>query len=145
MKKLLLISLLTILFVACTDKDDDVVPDVSFDAMIDPTSPEYVIQDNPFIVLPDALNRRIGVAGIVVFSVTSEEFYAFDLMCTNSDHDDIVLVGIEKPGSITMVCPECKSEFNVASEFGSVTKGPAKWPLKRYSTDKRGDYLHIWN
>ncbi|WP_439181672.1 Rieske 2Fe-2S domain-containing protein [Carboxylicivirga taeanensis] len=143
MKKLLFLAII-MSAIGCNKDSAYIIPNVRFTAEIDLDNPQYK-GSFTFKVLPSARNPRIGVNGVVVCALTSEEHYAFDLLCTHQ-HEKTGFFYVDfKPGDVNVACPECGSEFNVAAEYGSVVKGPAKWPLKRYQTSVTGNFLRIWN
>lgn len=145
MKKFILLFIIPLFTINCSKDSSNIIPNVRFNAEINLDNPQYAGK-NPFFVRPDASNRYVGVNGVVVFEVTPTQFYAFDLMCTHQhDNGNHYYVEEINQGDIVLKCPECDSEFNVAAEYGSVVKGPAKWPLKRYQTSVTGNILRIWN
>ncbi len=144
MKKIAII-LITFLTFSCSKDSVDIIPNVRFTAEINLDNPQYS-GSNPFIVKPSSTNKYVGVNGVVVFELTPTEFYAFDLMCTHQhEKTGAFFAEVVNQGDVILACPECGSEFNVAAEYGSVIKGPAKWPLKRYQTSVSGSILRIWN
>ncbi|MBR8536585.1 Rieske 2Fe-2S domain-containing protein [Carboxylicivirga sediminis] len=145
MKKLLTLLSICILTLSCQKDSVEIIPNVRFTAEINLDNPQYS-GSNPFIVLPGGTNQHVGIKGVVVYELSRSDYYAFDLMCTHQ-HEKTTpyFVQIVKPGDIVLKCPECGSEYNVAVEYGSVVKGPAKWPLKRYQTSVSNNILRIWN
>ena len=144
MNKVWLLIIIVVVSTSCKKDSTDIIPNVRFTAEINLDNPQYTGK-NPFIIKPDFSNRIVGINGVVVFEVSPTQFYAFDLMCTHEHDTGQYFVEIVKAGDIVLICPECHSEFNVAAEYGSIVKGPAKWPLKRYQTAVTGSTLRIWN
>jgi len=145
MKKVGFLFLVSWLVLSCNKDSVDIIPNVRFNAEINLDNPQYMGK-NPFIIKPGGVNRYIGVDGVVVFELSPTDYYAFDLMCTHHhDNQGIYFVEIVDDGDINLECPQCHSKFNIASEYGSVTNGPAQWPLKRYQTSVNGNILRIWN
>jgi len=145
MRKIWFFGLLMISALACNKDNVEIIPNVRFSAEINLDAPQYIGQ-NPFIVKSGGLNQYVGVDGVVVFGISPEEYYAFDLMCTHRhEKPGYFFTEMTEKGSVTMECPECGSQFSIAAEYGSVIKGPAEWALKRYQTDLRGSTLRIWN
>ncbi len=145
MNRVWMLLVLLIATVACNKDNDEIIPNVRFNAEVNLDNPQYSGK-NPFIIKPDGLNRIVGIDGVVVFGISTTEYYAFDLMCTHEhENPGFFLTDMTEIGSVTMECPECGSQFSIAAEYGSVIKGPAKWALKRYQTDVRGSVLRIWN
>lgn len=145
MWRFITVVVLCLTLFACKDDTENIIPDVSFSARINLDDPEYA-GSNTFIVRPGGLNPRVGINGVVVYRLSMDEYYAFDLMCTH-DHENKGYFYVERiPDEDFIVrCPECGSEFLIATEYGSVTEGPATWSLKAYKTSVKGNYLHIWN
>jgi len=145
MWKTVWISVMLVWMMSCKSDSEDIIPTVRFNAQINLDDPEYS-GSNTLIVEPDGLNPRIGVNGVAVFRYSPDEYYAFDLMCTH-EHEIAGYYFVERQSNddFTLKCPECGSEFLIITEFGSVTKGPATWPLKKYKTSVSGNYLRIWN
>ncbi len=145
MWKLVVASVMLVLAGSCKNDSLDIIPNVRFTAQINLDDPEYS-GSNTFIVEPDGLNLRIGINGVAVFRSSPEEYYAFDLMCTHV-HEKSGYFFVERMDKedFTLKCPECGSEFLIITEYGSVTKGPATWPLKKYKTSVSGYFLRIWN
>ncbi len=145
MKKLVAFLTISIIALSCNKDSVEIIPNVRFTAEINLDNPQYK-GSNPFLVMPGGTNNYVGIKGVVVFSVTSSEYYAFDLMCTHQhEKTGYFYVEIVKPGDVVLRCPECGSKFNVAAEYGGVVEGPAKWPLKRYQTSVSNNILRIWN
>jgi nitrite reductase/ring-hydroxylating ferredoxin subunit len=130
------------LCVGCHADREELIPNVSFQVTIDLSDPSYV--DNAFIVVKDITGRRAGINGVVVYRLSSDTYYAFDLMCP---HDKKVSCLVEISDDVTCECSCCASQFFIGSEYGDVIKGPAVWPLKRYQTAVTGggSRLSIWN
>lgn len=83
-----------------------------------------------------------GYKGIVVYRLSIDEFVAYDRACPYHPHDDCAMIGLDQSGIIlTDTC--CGSQFNLLD--GTVTKGPAKFPLKKYYTMFDGQILQISN
>jgi len=143
--KLLIIAILTLLLLvtACTDTED-IIPTYRFTRQINDiaTDPRYN-QDNPFIVQRDSYGKVIGNAGVVIFMVTPEEYYVFDLICPYEKKISS-LVEIEK-NDLHCVCPTCGSKFFIAAEYGGILEGPSKWPLYKYKAEVQNGTLNIWN
>jgi len=143
MKRLFLILVTLLLFTTCNKEHEEIIPNVSFFVSIDLTDPKYSAQ-NTFIVFKDVSGNRAGINGVVVYRLTSNEYYAFDLMCPN-EKSVTCLVGIKD--DVTCECPCCKTQFLIAVPYGDVIEGPSPWPLKGYKTQVTGGgtMLNIWN
>ncbi len=142
--KLLIISILTLILFAnaCTDTED-IIPTYRFSRQINDisTDPRYN-QDNTFRVQYDSYGNSIGNAGVVIYRLTADQYYVFDLMCPYEKNLGS-LVNITEDGFC--VCPTCGSKFLVASEYGGLLEGPSKWPLYKYKSEVVNGTLNIWN
>lgn len=132
--------LFSIFILTGCSQGEEVVPEVAFSISVNVNDPSY--NENPFIVRYDNSHRMAGIAGVVVYRLSNDEYYAFDLMCTNEKSINSL---VEITDGATCTCPDCGSQFLIVQSISSVLKGPAKWPLKSYSCSISGDYLHIWN
>ncbi|NPA36684.1 MAG: Rieske (2Fe-2S) protein [Chlorobi bacterium] len=134
---------LIVLFSTCDNSyKNDIIPNVSFYVKIYLDDPKYA--DNTFIVTTDNAGNRAGINGVVVYRLSSDTYYAFDLMCPNEKQVSC-LVTIEN--DVTCRCPCCNSEFLIGTPYGDVISGDAPWPLKAYKTrvSGGGTLLEIWN
>ena len=143
MKRLFSIFITLLLLANCNKDHEEVIPNVSFHVTIDLTDPKYSSR-NTFIVHKDVAGNRAGINGVVVYRLTSDTYYAFDLMCPN-EKKVTCLVGLKD--DVTCECPCCKSQFLIAVQYGDVIEGPSPWPLKSYKTrvTNGGTTLAIWN
>jgi nitrite reductase/ring-hydroxylating ferredoxin subunit len=83
---------------------------------------------------------RPGVGGIIVCH-TNDGYVAFDQCCThNPGNIDRVI-----PQAVQATCPVCGSIFSLWDGTGMPTKGPAKYPLKRYRVTQVGSGIIISN
>ncbi len=143
MKRFGLIVLVLCLALSCK-KDKYPVPNVAVNVSVYLDLPREGI--NPFIIKPGgSYGKYVGVNGIVIYELSSEEYYAYDLMCTY-EHDNAspYFINIVKDGDPNLECPRCHSKFNVIAR-GAVIEGPAQLPLKPYQTYVRNNVLHITN
>ena len=143
--KLFIFSLLVFIITnSCEEDTEDIIPNIRFTARLNniATDPKYT-QDNPFIVTRDSYNNLIGTAGVVIFMVSLDEYYAFDIMCPYEKSTGS-LVEIEE-GGINCECPTCGSKFAIANEYGGLLEGPSRYSLKKYKAEVSNGTLVIWN
>ncbi|MFT3740581.1 MAG: hypothetical protein QM786_17670 [Breznakibacter sp.] len=133
------VSCMIVGFSGCV-KQEDPLPDVSFSGSIYLNDPAYAASS--FIVKYDSNHNRLGVNGVVVYRISPDRFYVFDLMCPQD-----VSAGcyVSLRTSETCQCSCCESVFIIASSHGNVLEGSSKWGLKPYESQVTGDYLVIWN
>ena len=96
------------------------------------------------IMEPSTAQERVGRAGIgVVRSIEQEStFYAFDLQCP-VETTEIVSLEVENS---RLVCPRCRSAFEVLQGTGRPDEGIAQSPLRRYTVRTLGrDHLVVSN
>jgi Rieske Fe-S protein len=92
-----------------------------------------------YLILPDQ-----GNLGIILYRRTlgePDDFVALDLTCSNEPLGTCK-VAVDSSG-FYLVCPCCSSEFSIWD--GYVTKGPARWPLKEYTTALGANTVRIFN
>jgi len=83
-----------------------------------------------------------GVRGIILYHQSPDVYMAYDRNCTYNPSDakaNLVVDG----SNISAVDSSCGSKFLLYD--GSVTKGPAAFPLKAYQTTVNGSAIHIFN
>ena len=96
------------------------------------------------ITEPSTVQERIGRAGIAVVRSIEQEsaFYAFDLQCP-AETNEIVSLMVENS---RLVCPRCRSAFEVLQGTGRPEEGIAQSPLRRYTVRSLGrDHLVVSN
>lgn len=147
MKRVIGGFLLLFICIACNKDNDETIHFRNFHAKVYLDDPQYIGKTRFFVLPFQQFNDYVGIQGVVVYALVPGSIYhAFDLLCRH-EHDKPGLFFVEgvDGDEMTMRCPECGSEFNIATEYGSVTKGPALRDLKKYQTEIRGSELHIWN
>ncbi len=83
-----------------------------------------------------------GVRGILVYRQSTDQFKAYDRNCTYQSTNPCATVYVDAT-NILAVDTCCKSKFLLMD--GSVSHGPALFPLKAYNTTFDGNVLHIFN
>ncbi len=136
---LVVLSLLS----GCKDLETN-VPNVPVYIVIDLGDYEYIPLQavGSAIALSSAIPNypRPGVGGIIVCH-TNDGYVAFDQCCTyNPGNIDRVT-----PQAVQAICPVCGSVFSLFDGTGFPTKGPAKFPLKRYRVTQNGSGIIISN
>ncbi|OON68394.1 hypothetical protein B0919_14370 [Hymenobacter sp. CRA2] len=82
-----------------------------------------------------------GARGIVLIRQNAQEYLAFERNCPYQPYDACAKVSVD-PSSFFLVDTCCTSRFDLT---GQVTSGPARLPLRRYSTSLNGNLLYITN
>jgi nitrite reductase/ring-hydroxylating ferredoxin subunit len=83
-----------------------------------------------------------GYKGIIIYRVSPEDFVAYDRGCPFDPTLACARIEMD-PSGITLTDSCCGSNFSVLD--GSIIKGPATQPLKRYHTQFDGQMLRVWN
>lgn len=147
----LIILFFLISLVSCENKYKSPIPDVPVEIGLnmlsyDPTFGS-VINDTLIFTYPRQFPPfRVGYGGVLIVvgydDNLSTRYFAYDLACPY-EVDPNVRVYPNEEGYA--VCRKCGSEFFITDGWGRVSKGPSKFPLKRYQTDYINDYLIVRN
>lgn len=139
-----LFSIISTLLISCNrDNNNEIIPDVPvYIGPIHVTDAEYQALFN--LVYGNHLEALEGYQanGILLVNLGNNEFAAYDCTCTHEVEKDC-FVRPENSNSVTVTCSCCESTYELIN--GSVTKGPANYPLKAYKTTFNGEYLSIYN
>ena len=79
-----------------------------------------------------------GGRGIILYRLSNEDFIAYERNCTYRPTDSCATVNVS---SNYMNDNCCASQFNLYD--GTVLKGPAQSPLRRYNTSFSNNVVHI--
>lgn len=137
----LILSFITILLTygSCKDKvPHDTIPEVAVQARIEPESTMYIELNS----IGGWVYLTGGYKGILVYRVSVDEFVAYDRACPYDPYEDEARITVD-PSGIICTDTHCGSQFNILD--GSIIKGPATIPLKRYYTYYDGVFLTINN
>lgn len=86
-----------------------------------------------------------GFGGVLIFRVSENEFFAFDMACTRELSDSCIVSEFEG-SQIIWQCKCCNSQYTIDPHSGCyVSKGPTSYPLKQYRTYIDGDFLYVTN
>lgn len=129
-----------LLFLHSCDKDEEErIPDVAVNISININKPSYseLRATGGWVYLTG------GSKGIIVYRFSSDEFMAYDRHCTYKPEENCGRARVDS-SDIKIHCRDCHgSEYSIAD--GSVLKGPASRPLRRYSTSFDGSIVRIYN
>lgn len=134
-------------------KKNDVIPDVTVDFYLDISDPRFVELNaigGSVTVNSSTNNDRYAAgyagSGIIITNMNGTEFLAYDRTCPHDYVLDgsVVRINIDQTGFATVVCPECKTVYNLL-RFGDVDSGPGQYPLKNYRTSFDGRFIRVWN
>lgn len=131
-----------LIFHACDNIDDDVVPWVEVRVRINTLSAEYIdlqsISGRAIIK-----NEGYGANGIIVYRAGESVFNAFDCTCTNELSDTCGVV-FDENNIAGAICPVCGSRYELMN-CGMPTSGKARHSLKSYHVSYSEPYLIIRN
>ncbi|MDR1346312.1 MAG: hypothetical protein LBK03_06385 [Bacteroidales bacterium] len=133
-----IILLLLFLSNGCHDQTHQTIPNTRVDFSIYPNSVQYadLTHYGGHIYLTG------GVCGIVIYRVNEYDFVAYDRACSYDWQDNTARLEVDESG-LLLVHKSCGSTFNILD--GSVVRGPATYPLKRYRSYFDGMMLRIYN
>lgn len=83
-----------------------------------------------------------GVSGIIVYRLDNMTFYAYDRACPYDWEEAGSWLWVD-PSGLLMVDSLCGSTFNILD--GSVVKGPAIYPARKYNTRFDGMRLRVYS
>ncbi len=142
---------LIISFAACENKYKSPIPDVPVEISLKMLSynPTFgdVINDTLIFTYPRQYPPfAVGYGGVMVMvgydENLSTRYYSYDLSCPY-EADAHVRVYPDDEGYA--VCRKCNSRYYITDGWGRVSRGPSKFPLKRYQTDYVNNYLIVRN
>lgn len=128
----------TILLLSCEDNENNGVPLVATNIIIQINDPAY--QNLSTVGGWEYITG--GSRGIIVYRLSTTEFKAYDRHCTFQPSSTCALVSVH-PNNISATDNCCGSSFSLQN--GSVTSPPAAAPLKEYITHFDGSILRITN
>lgn len=132
----LFFSTIPVIFFSCKN-DIDEIPVVFVDIEINLNDPSY----NNLLITGNYLYVTGGVNGIIVYRKSFDEFTAFERTCPHDPDCGKVIVDEENLLAKDTIC--CGSEFSLIID-GAVSKGPSKFPLKKYSTLYNNNSKILW-
>jgi hypothetical protein len=83
-----------------------------------------------------------GIRGIILYRKSQEEFVAIERTSSYSPNNDAAIVKVQS-NNFTLRDTVSESQWRIFD--GTVTKGPAEWPLRLYGTTYDGNVLRIVN
>ncbi len=145
MKTLKYLSLSVIVFLliastwSCGEKQKhDSIPEVPVNLYLDINSTMYIELNT----IGGWVYLTGGYKGILIYRISVDEFVAYDRACPYDPFDAASRIVMD-PSGLTCSDSNCTSQFGILD--GSVIKGPATIPLKRYNTYYDGNILSVSN
>lgn len=145
--------LIGILLLSCGNPYKSPIPDSPVDIALnmlsyDPTFGSVIndtlIFEYPRLYAPFA----VGYGGVLINvgydDNLNTRYFAYDLSCPYEAEPKVRVYTIpDLEGYVK--CHQCGSEYYITDGWGRVSKGPSKFPLKRYQTDYVNNFLIIRN
>ncbi|TDE06433.1 Rieske (2Fe-2S) protein [Flavobacterium hiemivividum] len=139
MKKILLLSFISILFLGCSDSNfnnkNPYLPNYSFTIDINMNLPAY--SDLKFVSNAVYIPGE-GARGIIVFN-SGNGYNAFDAACPNQVLSSCSTMTIK---GINAVCPCDNEEYSL---FTGLSQGGSQYPMKQYRVEVNGTNLRVYN
>ncbi|RLD45589.1 MAG: hypothetical protein DRI86_05390 [Bacteroidetes bacterium] len=124
----------------CKEKEPhDAIPEVAVNLNIDITSTMYIELNT----IGGWVYLTGGYKGILVYRVSVDDFVAYDRACPFDPFEQTARITMDNTGITCSDTTSCDSQFGILD--GSIIKGPATIPLKRYYTYFDGVILTINN
>ncbi|MAY85023.1 MAG: hypothetical protein CMP59_12915 [Flavobacteriales bacterium] len=134
----ILLGLFFLFSTSCKDEDNNNVPLVEVNILIQLDDPDYIrlktVGGWEYI--------SGGSRGIIIYRLGENEFRAYDRHCTFQPSSTCALVSVD-PNNITASDDCCGSAFLMSD--GSVSRPPATTALKQYVTFYDGTTLRVSN
>jgi len=93
-------------------------------------------------ITPVKAEDRLGYGGILVCTNYLGDYCAFDLACPYEAKRDI---RVRPTDGLVAVCDSCGSQFDLwETTMGAPTKGPSKYPLKKYKVSVSDSKLIVY-
>lgn len=130
-----------ILLLFCTCTKTDVVPNIYVNTYVYLTDPNYVKLNavGGWNYAPG------GIKGIIIYRKSVSEFMAYERNSTYEPSKGCVIVMDTANKSNLFITDKCSGSTYLITD-GSVYKGPASVPLKKYQTSFDGNTtVHIYN
>lgn len=134
--KATLIGLSVVSLVACRSTEEPQTPIYPVNLSINLQQSTYRQLLSPAtittITTPMYASDRLGFGGLaLVHGWGLNEFYAYELVCPYENRADVRL----EVRSIELVCPQCRTRYEVLSGSGVPIGGVGNSPLRRYRSN----------
>ncbi|MDT0556421.1 hypothetical protein [Patiriisocius hiemis] len=144
MKRLLLLSLLLVIFSSCSNNDDvrndnPNLIDPLVDLTLNLSLPQYQSLNFPG---GSVLINSQGIKGIVVYNVNNDLYTAFELSDPNHTPSSCSRMEVEAPIA-TCPCSSDDNEYNIIT--GEHQTDPTLFPMQQYRITRTNDVIRITN
>jgi hypothetical protein len=140
-----LVGVFTILTLSCEDSRRSPIPDYPVNLKLDLLGEYNTFYNSKgqslVFIEPKKAEDRLGFGGILVSTNSWGEYCAFDLACPYEVKRDVRV----RPDGLIAICDSCGSQFDLwETALGAPSKGPSKFPLKKYKTSITNNILVIF-
>jgi nitrite reductase/ring-hydroxylating ferredoxin subunit len=134
-KIFLITGSLLLCYLSCKKENTQQIPYVSVN---------LTLSANELLQIPLSSTKSYpgGNDSIYIFHADLNTYNAYDRLCTYFPNDTSRIV-TDVAGGTTATCPRCGSKYELI--FGSIIKGPARYPLRQYQTTVLGGRLYVTN
>ncbi len=144
MKRLLLLALLLVIFVSCSNNDDvrndnPNLIDPLVDLTLNLSLPQYQSLNFPG---GSVIINTQGIKGIVVYNVNNDLYTAFELSDPNHTPSSCSRMEVEAPIA-TCPCSNDENEYNIIK--GEHQTDPSLFPMQQYRITRTNDVIRITN
>jgi nitrite reductase/ring-hydroxylating ferredoxin subunit len=144
MKRLLLLALLLVIFVSCSNNDDvrndnPNLIDPLVDLTLNLSLPQYQSLNFPG---GSVIINTQGIKGIVVYNVNNDLYTAFELSDPNHTPSSCSRMEVEAPIA-TCPCSNDENEYNIIT--GEHQTDPSLFPMQQYRITRTNDVIRITN
>jgi nitrite reductase/ring-hydroxylating ferredoxin subunit len=145
-----LIVVVQLIFVACENEKNDVIPDVYINFIMDLHDPEFLSLSGiggSVYISASTNNYGPSAAGYngngLIVHCGPDAYYAYDRTCPHdfAVNGQSVRVNID---FMLAVCPVCSTKYAL-SAGGTPAEGIGQYPLKNYRTSFDGRFITVWN
>ncbi|NGY36325.1 hypothetical protein FQU23_002245 [Flavobacterium sp. XN-5] len=139
MKKILLLSFISILFLGCSDSNfnnkNPYLPNYSFSANLNLAFYQNLTYAGNAIYYSGS---DVGPRGIYIFN-TGSGYNAFDAACPNQAISACSTMTLK---GINLICPCDNEEYSL---FTGLSQGGSQYPMKQYRVEVNGTNLRVYN
>lgn len=125
-------------FSSCRDQENNNIPLVQVDFVINLDDPSYLNLNN----IGGTVEVNGGSRGIILYRLSNETIKAYDRHCTFQPSNSCAIVSAD-PLAPTATGNCCGSVFLLST--GDVSQPPASTPLKEYNSFIDGNTLRVFN
>jgi hypothetical protein len=137
--KISVLIIALIVNLSCRKDDISGIPYVPVNLVLYASDPEF-INLNP---IGGWIYHQGGSRGLLIFRKSSEEILVYDRHCSYQPENSCGKITIDPTNNFLAIDTCCNSKFFLMD--GSVNRGPATLPLRRYNCNFDGNRLTVYN